>query len=913
MSGFVEVMEVMLAMEVRLLKMMVEVEVDTPVAVVEVRAGEHPGNDGGNGGSVLGNVGSGGDAKSIVNGYAAELKDSTINVTGGDGGDGGQAGENSVTRNGGAGGGGSGYSSGGGGGGGNDAQPNGTGGSGGPVMGSVADGGYAEVSIVSTIPTVHRDCEIFASGGQKGCNTEASAPLSVGGKGSGRETSDGQGSTIIPMSYPKLTDPLDGFHVGSEPILKWTHVEDSSVNGTLDGYSIQIDTGPGFQSPEISQDLTMSMYTPTTLSKGIHYWRVKARYSTPPATTPGWSEVWTFIHGPNDAPIITDMPNEMTIDEDSVNNKLGNVHEMFSDLNGDRLGYWVSGQANIVVELSPDGDIFLTPHADWVGVETILVHAKELMADPPLEVSRSVLVTVANVNDPPSITTIGFATVAMEDEEYRVDFDATDVDVEDGLTWSIGTSSGFLYIDSMTGLLTGMPNNSYVGAVLVKIIATDDQGETDVIEYRLSVVNVNDPPRIVSEDVEVCEPSDVYLVEYEAEDIDPDEDTLSWTLVTNATFLDIEASTGLLSDGDKIKPKGSYWVNISVFDGEGGRDSHNYTLKVMSIDDPPEVDEIPLMNIQEDEPTVIDLSLIINDEDNGPEDLVLECDHDQVTDIEGLKITVLYETWMEDHSIGFTISDGLNSVSGSVPVRIVEVNDPPDILRLGVLMPPFVMVVDEGSKMWFPILVEDEESEAFLYRTESSWGGIKVFANGTVLIYTQKGELGSFDANLTVEDPSGGIGSVSLSIEVVNVNDPPAQPLIVEPLMNTTIRRGDTIIFSVKVSDPDLPFGDVLVVTWKSDLMGELKSLESLGGELNFSTNKVTVGQHIITVTVSDGSLTATSQIELTVDKRLDSQGDQPFYTTNAGIIIISLILSIIVVGLIFYMMTRPYPRIPVS
>jgi hypothetical protein len=71
-------------------------------------------------------------------------------------------------------------------------------------------------------------------------------------------------------------------------------------------------------------------------------------------------------------------------------------------------------------------------------------------------------------------------------------------------------------------------------------------------------------------------------------------DPLNWTLLTNASWLSIDNSTGLLSGTPNISHIGSYWVNVSVDDGNGGMDFHNFTLTVNETNLPPVITTLNL-------------------------------------------------------------------------------------------------------------------------------------------------------------------------------------------------------------------------------------------------------------------------------------------------------------------------------
>jgi hypothetical protein len=93
---------------------------------------------------------------------------------------------------------------------------------------------------------------------------------------------------------------------------------------------------------------------------------------------------------------------------------------------------------------------------------------------------------------------------------------------------------------------------------------------------------VNDAP---IDDTTALE-DELYIIDYDADDYD--NDLLIWSLDTNATtFLTIEPATGLLSGIPTNNDVGSYWVNVSVSDGNGGTDYTNFTLTVTNVNNPP--------------------------------------------------------------------------------------------------------------------------------------------------------------------------------------------------------------------------------------------------------------------------------------------------------------------------------------
>jgi hypothetical protein len=198
--------------------------------------------------------------------------------------------------------------------------------------------------------------------------------------------------------------------------------------------------------------------------------------------------------------------------------------------------------------------------------------------------------TVLNVNDDPIMNTTNIETTG-EDELYSVDYNATDIDSPiANQIWSLATNAtAWLSIDTTTGIISGVPTNDDVGEYWVNVSVVDGDGGDDYETYTLIVLNVNDRPEITTTDVLMTNSNVLYSVDYNATDIDSPLSQLVWSLTTNATWLSIDAATGILSG----TPTNAGWfnVNVTVDDGDDGQDWHEFVLTVIYsggiINEPP--------------------------------------------------------------------------------------------------------------------------------------------------------------------------------------------------------------------------------------------------------------------------------------------------------------------------------------
>ncbi|MCK5561342.1 MAG: PQQ-binding-like beta-propeller repeat protein [Thermoplasmata archaeon] len=189
--------------------------------------------------------------------------------------------------------------------------------------------------------------------------------------------------------------------------------------------------------------------------------------------------------------------------------------------------------------------------------------------------------TVIDINDDPIITTPN-TEITYEDAVYYNDYNATDIDSPiEAQIWYLETNASlWLDIDSDTGLISGIPTNDDIGWYWVNVSVNDTEGGLDFTNFTLIVLNVNDPPEIITNDVTTAIVDEFYNVDYEAIDIDPPPINLVWSLNTNATWLDINSNTGILSGTATISDLGWYNVNVTVQDGDGGEDWHEFILTV---------------------------------------------------------------------------------------------------------------------------------------------------------------------------------------------------------------------------------------------------------------------------------------------------------------------------------------------
>jgi hypothetical protein len=386
-----------------------------------------------------------------------------------------------------------------------------------------------------------------------------------------------------------------------------------------------------------------------------------------------WTNFTLTVEQVNDPPILlTEMLANATEDQ------FYEVMFEADDIDSPLLFWNISTNASWLVLNNTLGTINGTPLNEDVGDE---FWVNVIIEDGEFIDNRNFSLEVENVNDFPTIITEA-VTKAKIDELYSVDYEASDVDpTADILIWSLDTNASWLSINSSTGVLSGTPAINDTGTYYVNVSVSDGNGGLDWNNFTLEVVpgeiELNLPPIITTEDVKKAEVDKKYSVDYEATDEDSPQINLTWTMRTDAGWLMLNETTGVLDGTPGGGDVGSYWVNITVSDGEGGFAYTNFTIQVTqpSVENKiPELTDGTMTPSSGDTATTFTFTVTYTDDDNYPGEVWVWIDgekHKMTPDQNDTEfsdgVLYSYETILGegDHSYYFTASDGIdNAVPG---------------------------------------------------------------------------------------------------------------------------------------------------------------------------------------------------------------------------------------------------------
>ncbi|MCP4310801.1 MAG: T9SS type A sorting domain-containing protein [Bacteroidetes bacterium] len=214
------------------------------------------------------------------------------------------------------------------------------------------------------------------------------------------------------------------------------------------------------------------------------------------------------------------------------------------------------------------------------------------VTDSKTSINQSFTLTVDNQNDP-AVFTSSPVTSVDEDSPYTYTVEATDPDVDDVLTYSAITIPSWLSFNPVTHELLGTPTNDDVGDHPVEIEVTDGIFPVPQ-EFTITVVNVNDVPRITDQGVISTDediPFTITLTDLTV--LDDDNDAVDFSL-------SVEAGINYTVDGGSIVPaenfNGMLIANLRVNDLEGSSEVFGAEVTVIPVNDAPVITSEPNKN-----------------------------------------------------------------------------------------------------------------------------------------------------------------------------------------------------------------------------------------------------------------------------------------------------------------------------
>ena len=494
-----------------------------------------------------------------------------------------------------------------------------------------------------------------------------------------------------------------------------------------------------------------------------------------------------------------------------------------------------------------------TPTYDQSGVYTVEFQ----VTDGEFTVKQPLKITVKNVNRPPSIDPIAQQTVD-ENKLWTLQVVAHDPDKEDAgkLRFSASNLPQGMTFDSTKAQFSWKPTYDQAGTYPdIAVTVKDVEGLSDKKTFTIVVNNVNRPP--VLEAIAPVKGVENSPVTIQLKGSDPDKEDagkLTYSCENPPKGATLDAKTGKFDWTPDFLQAGTYDIQFKVTDTgnlSAGQTAH---VTIEDLNRAPTIEAIAPQKVKENSPLTFKVIGKDEDTDNtltySAQNLPKGAHFDAQTHT--FSWTPTFEQ-AGDYKVSFTVSDGKDKASITVPITVVNVNRAPEFVNLT------DQTVDENKTLKFTVKAQDPDAGSKL--TVSAEGlpdGAQFDAGSATFSWKPTFEqAGSYSITFTVSDGDTSI-SKKITITVNNVNRPPK----FEAVPAQQVKENETLTFTVKATDPDA--GTKLTYSVK-DLPKGAK-FDAKTGTFTWKPDFDQAGDYTVTFTVSDGQDEVTLPVTIKVE-----------------------------------------------
>ncbi|CAG7628791.1 tandem-95 repeat protein [Paenibacillus allorhizosphaerae] len=624
------------------------------------------------------------------------------------------------------------------------------------------------------------------------------------------------------------------------------------------------------------------------------------------------------VRAVNDAPTISTVADQ-NIDEDSstavlpvtvgdIDNAAGSLTLTASSSNTTLVP-----NANIVIGGSGAiRTVEVTPAANAFGTATITL----TVSDGSLTAANTFVITVRNVNDAPTVSNVTDQTIDEDSSTAVLPVTVGDIDdPADSLTLT-ATSDNTALVPNANIVLAGSganrtvkvtPAANTIGTATITL-NVNDGSLTTTDSFVVTVSAINDGPTILNvPDQTIDEDSSTAVLPVTIGDIDTLADSLTLTATSSNTTLVPNANIVLTGTGAnrtvKVTPAanafGTAAITLTVSDGSL-TSAETFVITVRNVNDAPTISNVPDQTIDEDSSTAA-LLVTIGDIDDPADSLTLTATSDNMALVPNATIVLagsgtnrtVKVTPTANASgtatITLTLSDGAMTATDSFVVTVSAINDAPTISNV-----PDQTIDEDSSTAVLPVTIGDIDTIADnLTLTASSSNTALVpnanivlagsGANRTIKVTPTANAFGTATISLALSDGTL-TATDSFVVTVSAVNDVPS----ISDVSDLTIDEdSSTSVLPVTVGDIDSPVGSLTLTASSSNTALVPNANIDLTGSGANRTVKITPvpdasGTSTITLTVSDGTLTATDSFIVTVN----AVNDAPIVSSIADVTI---------------------------
>ncbi len=575
------------------------------------------------------------------------------------------------------------------------------------------------------------------------------------------------------------------------------------------------------------------------------------------------TEIVVVVAAVEDTPTLTITTATLTVPEDFAG--ATTLATAFDNDEGDSLSF-------SVVE-STTGVVSVTTSASGVQVERIenangATTLTITVSDGTLSATAQVVVTVTPVNDPPTLT-ITTATLTVPEDFAGATTLATAFDNDEGDSLSFSVVESTTGVVSVTASASGVQVESTTntnGATTLTITVSDGRLSTTA-QVVVTVTPVNDPPALsisttaltLNEDFATTE-----VITVSRNDIDSN--TLTFTVSESATGVVTVTTTDAGVQVTNIRnANGATTLTISLSDGDLTTTTQ-VVVTVTPVNDPPALSiSTTALTLNEDFATTEVITVSRNDIDSNTLTFTVSESATGVVTVTttdaGVQVTNIRNA-NGATTLTISLSDGDLTTTTQVVVAVNPVNDPP---TLSAFINP-INSTEDFQNYLLPIIRDDVDGDTVTITvSESTTGVLSVAAEPIsidvgIAIRSIDHAFGNTTITVTAFDGTTST-SILIPVTIAPVNDPPSLSVSTTALtLNEDF--ASTELITVTRTDID---SNTLTLTVSESATGVVTvTITDAGVQVANITD--TNGVTTLTISLSDGDLTTTTQVVVTVN-----------------------------------------------
>ncbi len=506
------------------------------------------------------------------------------------------------------------------------------------------------------------------------------------------------------------------------------------------------------------------------------------------------------------------------------------------------------------------GIIYGTPGANNVGDTTVTIQ----LSNGAGQIStQSYTLTVLHTNHNPKIITAPDST-ATEDSPYKYRVIGVDRDTTaylDVIRYRLSLKPSWLSIDSVAGVISGLPSGMNARDTVVAVQAYDNKGGTATQQFTLHVAHVNHAPRILSLANTLAQQDTAYSYRFIATDQDSAlwGDRIAYSFQIHPSWTVIDSISGVVTGTPRGNNIGDTTVTVVASDGKGGTATQSYALHVIHTNHSPVIKTSSLPSAIED--TLYQTRVYASDQDST---LFGDVVHYRLTikpvwlkidSVSGMITGTASGMNAQDTIVTVSAYDGKGGASSqSYSIHVVHTNHAP------VIVSSAVTHAAEDTLYRYAVWGSDQDSLLFGDRVHyhltihPSWTVIDSIS-GVVTGTPRGNNIGDTTVTVVASDGKGGTATQSYALHVIHTNH---SPVIKTSSLPSAIE--DTLYQTrVYASDQDSTlFGDV--VHYRLTIKPVWLKIDSVSGMITGTASGMNAQDTIVTVSAYDGKGGASSQ-----------------------------------------------------